>query len=143
MKLKKIRFLFAGCEVLCLLCFAALILPVGQLYRVGSTICFLHWVLLLYLCATLLLVWLAVFWRWRHKHIEIITVVLTFLLSFQISFYLFKQAIYWKDMFALAFVSDATTAVRYGICCLFCTIALLGLGIWGFFLRRASKSEQT
>ena len=96
----------------------------------------------LYFCAVLLLVFLAVFWRWRHKQMKNFIVVLTFLLSFQISFYLLKQTIYWNDMFELGFVSDAATAVKYGLWFIICTFSLLGLQIWAVFLRRTSKSEQ-
>ena len=142
MKRQRIRLYFAVCEFLCLLCYSALAVSVGHFYRIRNTIPVLIWGMCLYFCAVLLLVFLAVFWRWRHKQMKNFIVVLTFLLSFQISFYLLKQTIYWNDMFELGFVSDAATAVKYGLWFIICTVSLLGLQIWGVFLRRTSKSEQ-
>lgn len=143
MENKRIRLLFVGYELFCLLCFAALIFPVGYLYRIQITVPALTWGLCICFCAILLLVWLAVFRTWKHKWGKSLVIVISLTVSFQFIFYLFTQSMYWIDMFELGFVADATTAVRYVICSLFCTASLLGLGIWGFFLHRSTKSEQT
>lgn len=143
MKRKRNRLFFAVGELFCLLCFVALAVPVGHLYRIRIIMPALIWGLCLCFCAVLFLLWLAVFWPWKHKRAENLSIVLALVLSFHISCHLLMQAVYWNNMFELGFVPDTATAARYGLCFLFCTSALLGLGIWGFFLHRSSKPEQT
>lgn len=81
MKRKRNRLFFAVGELFCLLCFVALAVPVGHLYRIRIIMPALIWGLCLCFCAVLFLLWLAAFWPWKHKRAENLSIVLALVLS--------------------------------------------------------------
>lgn len=140
--MRKTSLMFAGAELVCALLFAFLIFPVGHLYRVPTTYRALPWGLSAFYCVILLLVWLAAFRPWRHKRLKNLSVVIAGVFTFELFFYLLKQAIYWRDMADLQLSPVPGAAARYVLCLVVGTAAILLLALWGFFPRGAKKPEQ-
>jgi len=140
MKGRSNKLIFAGCELLCLLAFAALILPLGDRFHLypSESVQGLRFVYLGQYLLILCLFYLICFYPRLGKTGTGVVLGVLALASLLTLKAMFNMAYYWNIMLECGFSDEAAVLRRFTACFVFTLLSIAGLALWSvlLYLRR-------